>query len=388
MCLSRKELFMEQNKVNTNKEPLYWGDLLKLFAKKLKPILIIGLVFAILGGALGVMLASMNATCTAEIKLAVTPMDDSDRLLFNLRSGRFAETLLLEENGLPAKDKCDAEDYDAALKAIEAYEDARERRWNKYVETTIFHMNDIETTYKRLENEYTVALELLKMYKEADGEGFANNEDHLKMIAQCEEKLLAAEAAKKAYYNDYYLPADQTRVRLQAELVALKDEVDVTRRAADEAVEKVLAAWRNRAEVQEKVAMIMDSVTYEYITSNIPKIETPKDAQTINKGYIQVSITLLAEEEAFAEELVDAYRLHICDYAEKQLEFLSGSADVDCTLIDPIIHVECQADSPVGEAVKYALIAGLAAVVLVYLFFVLRMLAARTKDDHPAEENK
>lgn len=376
---------MEQNKVNEKKEPLYWGDLLRLFAKKIKPIIIIGLIFAIIGGTAGVFLNSVGGNYTAEVKISVTPIDDTDRLLFNLRSGRFAELLLLEENGLPPKSECNAEDYDAALKALNAYEDARAKRWDKYVETTVFHMNDIDTTYKRLENEYLAAFELLKMYKEADGEGFANNENHLKMIALCEEKLLAAEAAKLAYYNEYYLPADQTRVRLQAELTALKDEVDITKREADEAVEKVLVEWRKNPAVKDKIKRASAYTTYNYMESHIPSADGSKTTSAFNKGYIEVSIVAPAADQAFAEKLADAYTVHICDYVEKQVEYISGRPDVECILVNPVISVEREAESVVSQAAKYALVACLIAVVVTYLFFVIRMLS-KAADKHPAEE--
>ena len=378
---------MEQNKVNENREPIRGIDLLRLFTKKLKPIIIIGLVFAIVGGVAGVLLTSLGATYVAEVKISVTPIDDSDRLLFNLRSGRFAEVLLLEENGLPPKAQCNAEDYDEALKALEAYEDARERRWDKYVESSLFHMTDIDTTYKRLESEYNAAFELLKMYKEADGEGFVNNEDHLKMIALCEEKLLAAEAAKLAYYNDYYLPADQTRVRLQAELATLKGEVDVTRREADEAVEKVLVEWRKLPEVKESIKKISSYTLYNYFESDIPKVDESKDATAVNKGYIQITVVVPANEKEFAVELADAYAVHIESHVEKQVEYISGRPDVECVLTDPVISVEYEADSVIAEAVKYAVVAGAIAVVITYLLFMCRMLL-KAGEKHPSEENK
>ena len=151
---------MEQNKVNESKGTIRLVDLLGLFVKKFKAIVIVSLIVAIIAGSLGAVLDVMDSECVAEVNVQVSPVDESDRLLMNLRSGRFAEQLLLEENGLPPKSECNAEDYEKALDAIKAFEDAREKRWNKHVENATFHMTEIENTYKRLEAEYDEALAL------------------------------------------------------------------------------------------------------------------------------------------------------------------------------------------------------------------------------------
>ena len=203
-----------ENKNNENKAMICASDLVKLFANKFKIMVIIGLIAAIIGGGIGVLFTSLNAKYRAEINISVTPVDNSDRLLFDLRSGRFAETLLLEENGLPAKDKCDPKDYANALAAIEAFEEARELRWKKYVEKTTHHVTDVENTYKRLLAEYEEAFNLLKMYKDADGEAFVNNAEHLAMIDRCEENLLKIQAKKQAYYDEYYVPATDKLIKL------------------------------------------------------------------------------------------------------------------------------------------------------------------------------
>ena len=371
---------MEQNK-NT----LYGSDLIKLFAKKFKVLLIVGLVAAIIGGGLGVLFTSLRAEYRAEINISVSHVDDSNKLLYNLRSGRFAELLLLEANGLPAKEKCNAADYDKALEAIEAFESAREKRLEKYIEMSNYHMTDIESTYKRLEAEYLEAFELLKVYKEADGEGFMNNEDHLKMIAKCEEDLLAIQAKKKAYYDEFYLPADEKRVSLQTEYATLSDEVTVKRKAAEEATEKVLEAWRKTPGVADEVKNIMQYTSYDYFKSDTPVSTESSEAVAMERGYIKVSLAVPAEEKAFAQKIVNAYKLHICDYTQKQVEEISNQADVESVLINPIISLEDTADKDayVKASIKYALVIGAAVVVLLYLILVFKMMIGDKK--HPAE---
>ena len=371
---------MEQNK-NT----LYGSDLIKLLFKKFKLIVIVGLIAAIVGGCIGALLTSFRAEYTAEINISVTPVDDSDKLLFDLRSGRFAETLLLDENGLPKNGS--GEDYNNALKAIKAYEEAREKRWEKYLEKTNYHISDIESAYKRLEAEYTEAFNLLKMYKDADGEAFVNNEDHLKMIALCEAKLLEVQAKKQAYYEEYYLPATEKLVKLQSEYAVLCDEVNTTRRAAEAATEKVLEVFRTTPGVADKVKKIMESSKYEYFESNSSSVDsTGAEIVGMEKGYIKVTFTVPAEDAEFAKSVVNAYKTRICDYAKKHIEKTSDQANVECVLVNPIVTLEETADTEayITSAIKYALVVGVLAAILFYVILVLKMMIGAEKK-HPAE---
>ena len=366
---------MEQNMVNENKAKLCVSDLIRLFFKKLKVIVIIALICGIIGGALGVYFAIDNAQYTAELNIYVSPLDDTDVLLNDLRSGRFAELLLLDENGLPPKASCNAKDYENALAALKVYEDARERRWQKHVEASEHHITDVESTYKRLEEEYTRVFELLTVYKTADGET-VNNEEHLKMTAIIEEKLLSIQEKKDAYYENYYVPAYQKQVQLRAELTALKDEVTAARRDAEEAVEKVLVEWRKTPGVAEKVNKIMGSTSYKYYEAESAASDAAsKDPTFAEKKYIKIKISVPSKDKDFAKSLVGAYKTHLCDYVEKKIETIANTADVYCTITNPTASVVAPKSSYyVGEAVKYAVVAMIAAVVLVYIFFLCKML--------------
>ena len=374
-----------ENKNNETKTMICASDLVNLFASKFKVIVIIGLIVAILGGGWGVLFTSINAKYRAEINISVSPVDNSDRLLFDLRSGRFAETLLLEENGLPAEDKCDPKDYANALAAIKAFEEARELRWEKYVEKSNHHVTDVENTYKRLLAEYEEAFNLLKMYKDADGEAFVNNAEHLAMIDRCEENLLKIQAKKQAYYDEYYVPATDKLIKLQAEYTELCDRVIEKRREAEAATEKVLAEWRKLPEVSWQINKIMESVTYEYFESNTPTLdETGNPLPTLDKRYINVVITVPTKNVDFANKLVSAYKTHLCNYAEKQIEEIYDQADVECVIIDPVICLEETVDEDIyiAQAIKYAVVFGLAAAVLTYVLMLFKLLIDVNKKNH------
>ena len=156
-----KGIIMEEN--NTKEISLI--DLIKLFQKKFKALVLIALIAAIIGGAAGVFLNITGATYSADLEIYMTPADGSDRLLYDLRSGRFAEQLLLEENGLPAKELCNAADYETAERLLTELEVIRQARIDKHEEISRYYTSDIEHQYSVLTNEYNNILSVLKMYK-------------------------------------------------------------------------------------------------------------------------------------------------------------------------------------------------------------------------------
>ena len=160
---------MEEN----SKASVTLVDLVRLFKKKFVLLVVVALLAAIVGGALGAFLNVRATTYMAEIEISVFPTDGSNGLLYLLRSGRFAEQMLLQENGLPPKDQCNAADYEAAEKALAELAAARAQRVEKYEEASRHYVTDVEYVYKALTEEYNSVLTLLKMYKEAQAQGAA-----------------------------------------------------------------------------------------------------------------------------------------------------------------------------------------------------------------------
>ena len=135
---------MEQNQTQTTRENASLWGIFALFVKKIKLIVVIAVLIAIVGGVLGGVLAGMNATYSTEFILYASPSDDNDSLLYALRSGKLNEKILFEENGLPPKAQCNEEDYEAAEKALKAYEDARKLAKEKYEAVRNYYIKDIE----------------------------------------------------------------------------------------------------------------------------------------------------------------------------------------------------------------------------------------------------
>lgn len=360
-------------------------DLVNVFKKKFVKIVIFAVIAAIIGGAVGGLMTVLNATYNAELEIYVTPADGSDRLLYDLRSGRFAEQLLLEKTGLPAKDKCNAADYDAALKALEELADIRQKRIDKHEEISRYYTSDIEHQYSVLSSEYDRILGVLKTYKDAQTDALVN-EEHQAMIAYYEERLREAEEARDDYYDNHYSPVVIKKLQLNTELAQLSDALYDKRKEVDEAVEKVLAAWRNDPEVAKEVKAILTCVTYEYDMLSYFEEETVKEdedsLESLHRGYIKIKISVPRSAvpdtvdggEAYAQLLIDRYNNRVADYVENYLEEATGAYEAKCTVISPIVEIEREPGSMLVEMVKFAAIAGVVVAVLAYVVYVLQMM--------------
>ena len=385
---------MEENSVNE----VTLIDLVKLFKKKFKVLVVIGLIAAILGGVVGALATVTGATYSAELEIYITPADGSDRLLYDLRSGRFAEQLLLENNGLPTKELCNAADYEAAEKALAELADIRQRRIDKHEEISRYYTEDIEHQYTVLTSEYNNILNVLKMYKDAQTDGLVN-ESHLAVIADYEDRLREAEDAKQSYFDEVYSKVENKKIQMNTELAELSDQLKDKREEADEAVEKVLAAWRTDEEVARQVTTILKCVTYEYHKLNYFEEETQasdkkEDTESLHRGYVKIKIEVPSsalpkgtDGKAYVQNLIDCYNNRVGDYAENYLEKVTGAYEAKCTIVSPIVNIETTESGIIVEVVKFAAIAGVACAALGYLFFVVQMVVKVSEGNEEQKKN-
>ena len=376
---------MEEN----NKATITLIDLVRLFQKKFKTLVVIGLLVAIVSGACGCFLAARGTVYKAEIEFSISPAAEYEPFLYYLRSGRFAEQMLLQENGLPPKDQCNAADYDAALVALQQLAAIRDQRIKKSREINRFYTADIENRYKLLTDEYNEIYGLLKIYKEAQADALVTPA-HEEKIAYYEEKLEEADAAKKAYFYSDYAPAMEKDLQMQLELSRLSDRMADQRRATDAAVEKVLAAWREDEDVAKRISHLMKYVTYEY---RILEEDTKKDTEEkiTPDGYvikIEIPASAVPEDyadgKAYVKDIVDRIETRlsacVCNYLEERQYAYEG----ECTVTNPVIPIERQPANILVSAAKYAVLFAVLGAILAYVFVVLQMALNAGSDPHPA----
>lgn len=359
---------------NSEKKEITIADIWHIFVKNLKLLIIVTLAAAIIGGALGGILAWRGYTYGATLEFKISSIDSTDSLLYNLNSESFAEKLLLEENGLPPRAECNAADYDAALAAIEAYNQARETKREVKRELDRYQTSSISFEMDVLDSEYNKIFEQLKVYKTTYSDVIASEETHINTMRELEEQFNAVAEKRQAYREETYLPAMQKKTELQEKYSMATLELTDARREARELTEKVLDAWREDEDIQKKVLEISKSVKYSYgqlEEEDKDKTTTTDTEEQRNSRYVVATVAVEGDEE-LASFIVSRLKSRAKPYIVEHIEEITSSVQVDCTLISSLGTENLENRSIITQAVKYAVIVGIIAFVLVYIVVALK----------------
>ena len=381
---------MEQKKIETTSEGVSLVDILRLFRGKLKIMICVALIVAILGAVAGVFIAESNAVYEADITLYLVPAEESQILINLLKSDSFAEKLLLDENGLPPEDECDPTDYQNALAAVQAENAAREKNYKLASKLTAFpyDFDNIERQYNILTSERSRITELLKTYKSSQ-DAIGSTEEHQAKIAEYEQKLEEAEAAWKKYKTEVYDPAVEESLQLEEDYFHAKNELNAARRKSSEMLEKVLAPWRNKADVRSLINTIQNSVTYTHATR---ATTTTSSSSSTGKNENLISAFLvihveISQDQELANQIVDKIRTRTPAFVEKELERLTGSTTARCTLMSTFAEAKpLSSSSLVKNAVVFGAVGAVAGIVVYCAVIITKGLLP--KDLFPKKEKK
>lgn len=361
---------------NSEKKEITIADIWHVFVKNIKLLIIITLIAAIVGGALGGLFTWAGYTYGATLEFKISSIDSTDSLLYNLNSESFAEKLLLEENGLPPRADCNAADYDAALAAIETYNQARETKKEIKRELDRYQTSSISFEMDVLDSEYNKIFEQLKVYKTTYSDVIASEETHINTMRELEEQFNAVAEKRQAYREETYLPAMQKKTELQEKYSRAVLDLTDARREARELTEKVLDAWREDDEVQKMVLDISKSVKYSYRQleeedKNKSNTTTTDTEEQKNSRYVVATVAVEGDEE-LADFIVSRLKSRAKPYIVEHIEEITSSVQVDCTLISSLSTDNLENSSIVVQAVKYAVIIGIVAFILAYAVVALK----------------
>ena len=342
-------------------------DLFKILLSKIKVIICVTLIAAIVGAAIGACITMFGKRdFAARVEFYVNPGSADSQVLHLLSSERFAEKLLLDENGLPYNGS--GEDYDAALAAKLEYNAALKELADakKAAEEAPRELAVIQKAYEEKQKAYDEACNLLSIYQRASDE-LAKLDDHKDKKKDYEARVTATtvekETAEKAYYE-----ASQNTLSINNRLEAAKENLKNTKNTSDDLAEIVLAEWRAKDGNKKKISNINNAITYEYVEFKEPAGQAAADS---SRQFISVSI-VVANDEVLAKTLLDGICEILPTYIEETSTNLDFEKEVDCTLISTAAEVEDLArNSLVKEIIKYAAIASIGVLAITCILVLL-----------------
>ena len=365
-------------------------DIIKILLSKAKLLICITLLAAIIGGALGgaITLLGIREYGT-QVEFYITPNSPDSNVLHLLASERFAEKLLLDENGLP-ENRSGAE-YEAALAAKhEADAAAKALTEAKKLSKEAPRVLAIaQKNYEEKQKAYEDVYNLLNIYKSATSDKIAEDPEHVQKMKQYEADLETAKQAKKIAEEEYYA-ASQTALEATHKFEAAKEAAASARKKADDLAEDILEQWREEAKNKKKISLINESLSYKYID-----VETADKAtgETTNRQFLIVSISV-ERDEALAKRLLCNMRDRLPVFVEENIDTSNSDEETVCTLISTAAEIEnLSKNSLVKEIAKFALIAAVMAlavtcIVVVWVGMSKRSPAAKEENDiHAPFEN-
>ena len=373
---------MKNNVQNNNELDLL--DLLKMLLSKLKLIICIALVAAIVGGALGAVITIFGKhSFGTQVEFYITPSSPDSHVLHLLSSERFAEKLLLDENGLPKN--ASGEAYEEALAAKEAYDKANEdlAEAKKASKEAPRELAIAQKTYEEKQKAYEDVYNLLSVYKSAQDE-IAKQEGHKEKLEFYEDAVSSAKLEKEAAEKLYYA-VSQKVLEINHKLEASKENATKAKKLADEISESILREWREQDENKEKISKINESIEYSYIDID----NLGSENATNNRQFLMADISVPKDEE-LAKTLLN----NICEilpaYVIENRNTAEAEEETECILISTAAEIEDLAKNSLAKnIIKFSLISAVAALaitcILVLWIGVKAQEPCTKKDDEYAE---
>lgn len=202
--------------------------------------------------------------------------------------------------------------------------------------------------------------------------------------------LYLPQAGEDATLNALIAQAETSRAALSQKIAAGAEqaEIDAAAAAASTASQKVYARWQGTSSYVDMLWRIQSGVTFSYITQADSEGSTL--AEDLVLPFIYVNISVL-NDEAFANYLYDSICLSVPSYVEENMWEPSGYSATSCTPISLYDQVARTNQGVVkSTAVKYAMLLGAAAFAAACVIFViLDIFDSRIRDlDQVSEDLK
>ena len=335
-------------------------DIFKILKKRIKIIACVALVALLLGGAAGAGLAVLNnANYGTQMRFYITSTEENNYILSLLQSDGFAESLLLDKNGLPAEKQGSTEYQNVltlkeAADKLEAQKEEKELLLEKYPNK----ITAAQRKYQEAQNKYDALYDRFTLYTTAPVQSeFAGKIAELS--TSMEQAATARNEAKDAY--DALLDENQN---IQEEIDDLTLAIKKAKEDVKAATDIVLADFRANDNNLDQVAKVKKSITYQYALEN-NKAEIDASQSLL---FVKISVPF---DQAFAERMLDELTLKLPSYVEDSVVPEKDEKKPECTFISVDGRVgSVDYKNPLTEAVKFGAILLIASAVLMSALFV------------------
>lgn len=362
------------------------SEIFKVLRKHIKLLLIIFLIGAVLGSALGFLTSFKVKEYGTRIEFYVNPKRDKDstansesqygiygaygthvmdNMIKLLGSESFAEQLMTDEEGLPPEgisDKLDGLRTAAkdALTEVDTASDEVESAkelvldYNKKISELNDELILLSKQLSLLSSEESNALSVYLSYVEAGSSDISSSEQTWKTAKAAREAQQVLVMAKEAELKE-----EKDTLKEQNEAVNTAEEVlEEKIKTANTAVQAALEEWRVADENYEKnLTKFKEAVSFSYFD------EETEDVSSLARSFVYVDVKV-NNDETFAKEVCNRVKAKIPSYIEANMTVPSGYDSTNCKKITRIDEaVLLNPDFTVKRTVNFGIILALLAVI-------------------------
>ena len=324
--------------MNTNQE-IGLLDVLKVLKSRIKNILCITLAALLIGGLAGGVFALINnATYGAKAQFYITSDKSNEYIISLLRSDSFAESLLLDENGLDPN-KAGTDDYNAVLAIKKEADELMLDKEKKEIELAKCpnRIANAQRIYQAAQAEYEAICATIYI-----DNGSIDT-------ARLNEAKLLRDNARTAY--EASMSESETLGEAIDDLtVLIKEKKEEIKKATD----SHLIEFRQDKNNIDNIAKIKDSLIYQYAESE--------------NSHSQLALTVKVAvkfDKELAEKIVPKMNENLPEFVDDSIIPEKDEQKPECTIISLAGEVgSADYKNPITQAITFGIIALIAGFVL------------------------
>ena len=336
-------------------------DMVNSLIKKWKIIVWVTLAALILGAVAGLGMALIaNRNYGTRVEFFVSSDKANNQLLSVLKSDKYAEALLMDENGLPGEFK-NTEEY-AAAKALLEQEESLEKlleEQEEALEPYEIEISILSRESTEAQTAYNEALSLLEMYKKADGQALEKADaealkNHFATLKRYENEVEEARTTKEQKRNKYNEKVSEKQ-ELEKAIKELTKEIANLQKEKDKALGVLHDMYIGVEGNAKKVEDVKKRITCGFVDSKATEEQLASSAVV----YVDIAVP---SDEAAANELLKQVSDKTVDFV---IDSVNTKEEPTCTNLSAFATVEkIEVYGPIMNTVKFGAIAAVAAFAL------------------------
>ena len=341
---------------------------LRIFKGKLKMLIAVGLIAAILGGTIGALSVTMSKKQYGKLLAFYFPTPEQtgySTLIPLLESDLFTENILI---GTKEVEFTDSEGNKADIKLPDLpYSASQEAELAKYeydklsakkkieelkniLKELPYELNMLKSVLSEKTTDYTTKAELFDTYMGIYEPSLADTTK----IAEVEKQLEDASAAKKES-EDAYNACLNRQQTAEKELFRAENTYTEANDKSSDMLESFRAEWRANPQNKETIEIFRESVIYSFSKdlSQTAANNVSKDDTSGKFLYIDIKIP---ENEALANKIITNITNEIADFVVSNTTPVEKNDQIECIRINTGEAKNINEDSLLSSIIKFALI--------------------------------